>query len=204
MEITELQPERDVLIVRSWLSAHVRDHLRAWSKAVGTPWDDEQIAVHMDAHGLVDREWRDLDHAAQHAPRGCVRAARVGGRAVGVLWAEERVDRFLCRPVAALCWVYVARAWRGRGAAQALMGAYDAWAATRPVAAREVYVTAGNAAAQRLYEAHGLTVSDHRMFAPGPGAATAAVDGPARATSAAAAAPARSAADDLLPPTERM
>lgn len=178
MDVTHLRPERDLLIVRAWLSAHVRDHLRAWTKAVGTPWDDDRIAVHMDAHGLVEREWRDLEYAARHEPEGCVRVARVGGRPVGVLWAEERVDRFLCRPVAALCWVYVAKAWRGRGPARALMGAYDAWAATRPVAAREVYVTASNAPARRLYEAHGLTVSDLRMFAPGPGAPAAPVGAP--------------------------
>ncbi len=171
MEITRLRPDCDLLIVRAWLSAHVRDHLRAWTKAVGTPWDDDHIAAHMDRHGLVEREWRDLEYAAGHEPEGCVRVARAGGRAVGVLWAEERVDRFLCRPVAALCWVYVARAWRGRGPAAALMDAFDAWAATRPVAAREVYVTASNASALRLYEAHGLSVSDHRMFAPGPGLA---------------------------------
>lgn len=179
MQITRLRPDRDEQTVRAWLSAHVRDHLRVWTDAVGEPWDDRRITEHMDAHGLVGREWRDLVDALRHEPRGFVRVARLGGRAVGVLWAEERTDRFLCRPVAALCWVYVARPWRGRGAARALMAAYDAWAATRPVIAREVYVTASNAPARRLYEAHGLAVSDHRMFAPAPGAARAAALAPA-------------------------
>lgn len=169
MQITALDPERDARVVRSWLTAHVRDHLRTWTAATGDPWDDEKIVDHIQAQGLVDREWKDLSWAAKHTPRGHVSVARVDGRAAGVLWAEERADRFLCRPVAALCWVYTAKACRGRGVAEALMTAYDQWAATRPVVAREVYVTSSNEPALRLYERHGLIVSDHRMFAPGPG-----------------------------------
>ena len=85
---------------------------------------------------------------------------------MSLLCAEERGDRFLMRPVAALCWVFVAEAWRGRGASDLLFGAYDAWARSRPVVAREVYVTGENAPARRLYERHGLAVVDHRMLAP--------------------------------------
>lgn len=174
MEMTDLRPARDERAVRAWLDAHVRDHLRAWTAAVADPWDDARIAEHVASHDLVEREWKDVVWAAAHAPRGHVQVARSKGRAVGVLWAEERLDRFLCRPVAALCWVFVTPAWRGRGVAGRLVDGYDAWAATRPVVAREVYVTATNEPAMRLYRSRGLAVSDHRMFAPGtfaPGAA---------------------------------
>lgn len=161
-----MHPQRDGAVVRAWLAAHVREHLRAWSATLGETWDDAAIDEHAARHHLVEREWDDVRLAASREPRGFVRVARRGGRPVGILWAEERPDRFLCRPVAALCWVYVARAWRGRGIADALMAAYDAWAGARPVVAREVYVTSGNVPAVRLYERRGFVTSDHRMFAP--------------------------------------
>lgn len=165
-ELTALHHERDAAVVRAWLAAHVRDHLRAWSETLGEAWTDAAIDEHAARHGLVEREWADLRAAADREPRGFVRLARQDGRPVGVLWAEERPDRFLCRPVAALCWVYVARAWRGRGVADALMAAYEGWAGRRPVVAREVYVTSSNAPALRLYERRGFVTSDHRLFAP--------------------------------------
>lgn len=165
MHVDRLEPRADADVVGGWLAQHVADHLRAWTAAVGEPWPDERIAAHVREHGLVDREWKDVLWAAEREPKGFVRVVRdERGAPIGLLWAEERPDRFLMRPVAALCWVYVAPAWRGRGASDLLLSAYSAWSQARGVAAREVYVTGENAPALRLYERHGLAVVDHRLL----------------------------------------
>jgi GNAT superfamily N-acetyltransferase len=173
MKITPLDSDRDGAVVRAWLADHIRHHLQTWTAALGAPWDDPTIDAHLAAHDLVGREWGDVLWAHEQGPRGFVRVARADDEPAGVLWAEERPERFLRRPVAALCWVFVAPAWRGTGVARALMAGYDAWAQTRPVVGREVYVTATNEAARRLYERHGLVVSDHRCLAPARGSALA-------------------------------
>jgi GNAT superfamily N-acetyltransferase len=170
-----------------WDDAELEDHI-ARHRLVEREWADVKDAAAREPRGFVrvarvggrptgvspsetsERPSRDLSLPLRRdespARRGGERGSRQGDTPIGLLWAEERPDRFLCRPVAALCWVFVARAWRGRGVADQLMGAYEEWTARRPVVAREVYVTASNAPALRLYERRGFVASDHRLFAP--------------------------------------
>lgn len=54
------------------------------------------------------------------------------------------------------------------GGAHQFLEAAHAWMAAQRVFGREVFVTAANAAATKLYERHGYRVVDLRMMAPRP------------------------------------
>jgi ribosomal protein S18 acetylase RimI-like enzyme len=167
--LTSLQPEQDEADVHVWLRAYLREHLRWWSGSTGPLWSDEAIDAHLASHDLVSRDWQEILKASTSA-RCFVQVLRgvEGGAPVGLVWAELGRDRVLKIRLGVLSWIYVAPEARGQGLAGRLLDAADGWMRDQQVAAREVFVTAANEAAVRLYTAHGYSVVDHRMLAASP------------------------------------
>ena len=107
------------------------------------------------------RDWQELIGA--DSDRQWVRVAGER-RAQGIVFAQKRQDRYMGFEVGALSWIYVDEATRGQGVSTALMTAAGDWMTAQGVRGREVFVTAQNTAAVRLYERHGYQVVDHRML----------------------------------------
>ena len=146
--------EEDAPTVQAWLQTYLADHLAWWTRAYGRPPASE-------LSGLVRRDWQELIGA--DPTRQWVRVAGEP-RAQGIVFAEKRLDRYMGFEVGVLSWIYVDADARGQGVSSALMTAAGAWMTAQGVGGREVFVTAQNAAAVRLYERHGYQVVDHRML----------------------------------------
>lgn len=167
--LTSLRPAQDEADVRVWLRAYLCEHLRWWSGSTGPVWDDEAIEAHMVSHDLVGQDWQEIVKASTSARCfvGVLRDVE-GGPPLGLVWAELGRDRVLKIKLGVLSWIYVAPEARGQGHAGLLLHAAEGWMRDQQVAAREVFVTAANEAAVRLYAAHGYRVVDHRMLAEAP------------------------------------
>ena len=162
--IHELHAERDKPIVFAWLRSHLRWHLAAWCRAFGMYWNDADIDRHIDDHSLVLRDWDSL-LAARNADDQFVGVSREGRRAVGIVWAKERVDPYLDVRIGVLAWLFVEPLSRGSGMSVLLIDAANQWMARRGVPAAEVFVTAENSAAVNAYRRAGYEMVDQRMIA---------------------------------------
>ncbi len=146
--------------VRGWLAAFHQQHQEWWAAGYG----QRPLA---DAAGLVEREWQELDLAAG-SPHSLVAVIEADGRAAGIVQAGVRADRTMGFQIGVLQWIYLEPAARSQGLADRLMRHALAWMDQQGVYGREVFVTALNPAAVRLYRRHGFEVADHRMLAPAP------------------------------------
>ncbi|MBB6097350.1 ribosomal protein S18 acetylase RimI-like enzyme [Deinobacterium chartae] len=146
----------DAPTVRSWLSEHLTQHRAWWSKA----WNAEPIIPLED---VIEAEWNELAEAAS-AASSAVLVAEHGGTALGVVYVRTRPDAYMGFTLGVLSWIYVDEPARGHGVANALMQAAHRWMDTHSVRGHEVFVTAANSAAVKLYERHGYRVVDHRML----------------------------------------
>lgn len=162
-QIDRLDADRDKPAVYAWLRAYLRWHLAVWSNAVGLGWDEAAIDEHLDAFDLVEREWQELVRAAEAEDR-LVAVARESARPVGILYAEEREERYLRVPMGVISWIFVEPVSRGTGVSRMLMAAAAEWMRERGLSATEVFVTADNPAAVQLYKRFGYRVIDHRML----------------------------------------
>lgn len=149
----------DETTVKGWLRPYLAQHLTWWTAAYGA-------APRYSLQDLVSREWDDL-LAASCAPEGFVGVAE-DARPLGVVYASLREDRYLGIPVGVLSWLYVAEEARGQGVSSVLMQAADGWMAAQGAEGREVFVTATNTPALKLYERFGYRVVDARMLGPAP------------------------------------
>ena len=147
--------EDDASTVRAWLEAHLADHLRWWQQAYGTP-------AKRTLPDLVARDWQELVSAST-SPDQFVRVLGES-TALGIVLAHKRQDRYMGFEIGVLGWIYVEAAARGQGLAPALMAAANTWMTAQGVRGREVFVTASNSSAVKLYECHGYQVVDHRML----------------------------------------
>lgn len=163
-QIDELDPTRDKPAVFAWLRSFLRWHLDTWSRATGLHWSEDTIDDHIDARGLVERDWGELvaahDDDAQH-----VAVARSLGRAVGIVHCQERVDRYLQINMGVVAWIFVEPVSRGSGVSTLLIEDSRAWMKQRGHAAGEVFVSADNPAAIKVYRRGGYEIVDHRMLA---------------------------------------
>jgi GNAT superfamily N-acetyltransferase len=157
----------DETTVKGWLRPYLSEHLAWWAAAYGA-------APRYPLGTLIDREWGDL-LAASHTPERFVRVVQEtvpgafqNARPLGVVYASLREDRYLGIPVGVLSWLYVAEAARGQGVSSVLMQAADGWMAAQGAEGREVFVTAVNTPALKLYEHFGYRVVDARMLGPAP------------------------------------
>lgn len=164
LQIGDLHLERDRPAVFAWLRSFLRWHLHTWSRAAGLAWTEDEVDDHIDQGGLVERDWDELAAAAAD-PDQLVAVAREAGRAVGVIHAGERTDRYLQRPRGVVHRIFVEPVSRGMGAGDLLLEASVTWMKQRGLGAVEVFVTADNAAAVKLYRRGGFEVVDHRMIA---------------------------------------
>lgn len=157
----------DVQQIWPWLQQHLRWHLAHWAAQANLDWSDDDVERRIVDGRLVQREWAAL-LGASAAPDAVVRVLRRGDRAVGVVHAEERPDRYLGVNVGVLSWLHVAEAERGRGYARPLVEAATAWFQERKLTLAEVFVTAENEAAVKAYARGGFAVVDHRMLRATP------------------------------------
>lgn len=146
--------EDDAPTIQAWLQSYLTDHLAWWQQVFGRSPES-----HLSE--LVARDWQELVQA--HPERQYV---RVFGETtpLGIVFAEKRRDRYMGFEIGVLSWVYVDPAARGQGVSRVLMEAANTWMAAQGVQGREVFVTAQNTAAVKLYERHGFRVFDHRML----------------------------------------
>jgi ribosomal protein S18 acetylase RimI-like enzyme len=158
-----LRPLRadDEATVRVWLAAFLAQHQSWWAGGYGR-------APVAELNELVEREWQEVQVAAGSG-RSLVAVLEEGGRPLGTVQAGVRADRTLGFQIGVLQWIYLDPEARGRGLADDLMRRALAWMDAQGVSGREVFVTALNPAAARLYRRHGFEVADYRMLAPAPG-----------------------------------
>ena len=156
--IRPLEPT-DETTVKAWLEPYLTQHLTWWTAAYET-------APRHSLETLVNQEWDDL-LAASRTPGRFVRVAE-NTEPLGVVFASLREDRYMGIPVGVLSWLYVAETARGTGVSSLLMDAADRWMTAQDVQGREVFVTAENVAAIRLYERFGYKVVDARMLGRKP------------------------------------
>jgi ribosomal protein S18 acetylase RimI-like enzyme len=150
----------DEVGVCGWLTDFYRQHQDWWATGYG----QRPVA---DVAGLVGREWQELDLAA-NSPHSLVAVIEDDGRAAGIVQAGIRADRTMGFRIGVLQWIYLDPAARGQGLADRLMRHALAWMDQQGVSGREVFVTALNPAAVRLYRRHGFEVADYRMLARAP------------------------------------
>ena len=158
-----LRPE-DEATVRIWLNDYFRDHLAGWVTAHGLPWTSAQIGEHVREQRLVERDYAELC-AATEDPRSHVELAIEGTNPLGIVHAQQRVDRYLQVPIGVVSWVYVDPAARRRGIADRLLQLALLWMRENGLRASEVFVTESNGDARRSYERAGFVSVDSRMVA---------------------------------------
>ena len=163
-EIDDMHATRDKPLVFAWLRSYLRWHLDAWSQAYGLHWTAVDIDRHIDGRGLVAQEWNELV-SAHGDERHFVGVARDSRRAIGIVHAHERVDRYLAVPIGVLSWLFVEPLSRGSGVSTLLLDAAGQWMAGRGLPAAEVFVTADNTAAVSAYRKGGYQLVDHRLIA---------------------------------------
>ena len=163
-QIDNLDPVRDKPAIYAWLRAFLRWHLDVWSKSAGLRWREADIDAHIEENDLVAREWLELTRAAEDE-RQLVAVARANRRPIGILHAQERTDRYLLLPIGVVCWLFIEPVSRGVGVSRTLMDACHAWMKQRGLGSAEVFVTAENRAAVRVYQRSGYEIVDHRLIA---------------------------------------
>lgn len=156
--------ESDAERIRAWLADWLAEHIAGWCEAYGLNWTATDIHTHMDGHGLVEREWQELSTAAAD-PERFVRLVIAEGAPAGIIYLEQRMDRYLGVPIGVLSWIYVDPSHRHRGLALQLVAEGHKWFAERKVTVSEVFVTKGNDGAVAAYGRGGYRVLDHRMLA---------------------------------------
>lgn len=164
LRITPLSRD-DGEVVRRWLAIYLRQHNRAWAASRGLGWSDGEVDAQMLGADLVSDHWQRLVRASRR-DADVVRVARLGDRAIGCVWAAERVDDYLRTPSGVLNWVFVDTWARQHGVASALVGHAKDWMRHRGLRSVVVSVLADNDAARRLYAREGLAPADLRMMGP--------------------------------------
>ncbi len=110
---------------------------------------------------LVEKNWHNLLEASLSGQFVQV----VDEPLSGIVFAEKRQEPYMGFDIGVLSWIYVDPAARGQGVSRRLMEAAHAWMDEQGVRGRQVFVTATNEAAVKLYQRYGYSVVDYRMLA---------------------------------------
>lgn len=156
MDMRDLSIE-DETTVKDWLGDYLTQHIDWWSEAYG-------VAPQTKLETLIKEEWAELLEAVSKEET-FVNVA--GDKPAGIVYVRTRHDKYLGVEIGVLAWIYVSPEARGQNVSAQLLDAASVWMKTRAVGGREVYVTAQNGSAVRLYERHDYSVVDHRMLAKG-------------------------------------
>lgn len=149
----------DESVVTPWLRDYLQVHRAWWSAAYGT---EPQVSL----ADLAAHNWQDLLDAREN-PEVFVGVLESELNPIGIVQAQIAEESYLGVKAGILNWIYVDADFRGQGAADALLNAAHDWMTQQGAVVRQVFVTAENSAAVRLYERHGYAVIDYRMLAPG-------------------------------------
>jgi GNAT superfamily N-acetyltransferase len=103
----------------------------------------------------ADAEWTDLVASTVAHPDGELLIAEVDGRTVGTAFCRIREDRL----TVGIGSMWVAPEARRTGAGRALLEAAIAWGVARGAERADLWVTAGNGPAERMYRAAGFEPS---------------------------------------------
>ena len=145
--------------VKAWLRTYLEEHLSWWAQAYGTQ-------ANRSLEDLVERDWAFLLKNSKEANKYVV---ILGDKLpLGIVHCETRIDRYMNIKLGTLGWIYVDEDARGQGISHKLMQAADAWMKTQGAEGREVFVTATNKAAVKLYERFGYQKVDYRMLGVKP------------------------------------
>lgn len=155
---------QDASDVRKWLADWLEHHIAGWSNAYGLAWKPDKIRMHIYDENLVDREWLEISEAASD-PERFVRVAEINGDSAGIVYAEQRLDRYLALPQGVLSWLYVVPEARGRQLAASLLKGAHNWMRAQQLTVSEVFATATNQAALQTYNRAGYQIVDHRLVA---------------------------------------
>lgn len=147
----------DHATIQVWQEDYVAQHIRWWENAYQTTAQNTPRQV-------AERDWQELMAATTRADQY---VQVYGEKPLGIVYGRIRQDPYLGLPIGQLSWIYVDPESRGLGVVDHLIQGLFAWFSEQGVAGREVFVTAANPAAVRVYERHGFQVVDHRMLGPG-------------------------------------
>ena len=153
LSIRTLRPE-DAPVVKSWLRTYLTEHLTWWQEAYGRTPEGS-------LNELVEKNWHNL----LEARLGQQFVQVVDGPLSGIVFAEKRQEAYMGFNIGVLSWIYVEPAARRQGVSHRLMKAAHEWMDEQGVQGRQVFVTAANEAAVKLYQRHGYRVADYRMLA---------------------------------------
>ncbi|GEM44489.1 GNAT family N-acetyltransferase [Deinococcus cellulosilyticus] len=154
--LRNLTPEdRDTIKV--WQEDYVAQHIAWWEEAYQTTAKNTPQMV-------AEKDWDELMQASAREDQHVM---VYGEKPLGIIYGRIRQDPYLGLPIGQLSWIYVDPASRGLGVADQMIQGLLHWFTEQQVAGREVFVTAANLAAVRVYERNGFQVVDHRMLGPG-------------------------------------
>lgn len=157
----------DEACLRSWLAIFLQSQLASWAQSLKLNWSDAFIKARLAQTGLIDSEYSELASAGED-PLKFVRISIIDEVAVGVVYAETRIDRYLSEEIGVVSWIFVAPDSRKTGVAKQLMGDALNWMSEKGLLATELFVTNANSAALQLYENVGYMKVDTRMLLPLP------------------------------------
>jgi GNAT superfamily N-acetyltransferase len=158
--------DADEPVVREWLRIYLEEHAAWWLEGRGLAGEVDPAEI-VARRGLVTRDWTEFATAARGDDDDrLVEVAQVGGAPAGMVAAVIRPDHQLGLRGGVLQWLFVDPAHRGTGLAGLLVARATAWFDARDVQGAELFVTAANAGAVRVYERAGFAPVDHRLFRP--------------------------------------
>ncbi|WP_139492180.1 GNAT family N-acetyltransferase [Brevibacillus dissolubilis] len=140
-------------------------HSRLWMEITGEPHDAgywEKLLATPEAANDYDQE---LQTAHTDENKQILIAETAAGEFAGFLYIEVRnTPRHGVLEGGCINEIFVEPAFRGQRVAHLLMQAGEDWFASKGLSRGQVFVTANNPAAVKLYESFGYVIADYRML----------------------------------------
>ncbi|SDX23268.1 Acetyltransferase (GNAT) family protein [Marininema mesophilum] len=157
-------PENDAEKAEEFHLALMRHHYRLWSELKGEKYDP----AYWDRILIEEKEgarWREElgDRAEDENAYIQVYTAPGSDVPIGILFLDIRRDHLTFRNEGYINEIYLSPEYQGQGLSRQILMDGEAWFAEKGISSRQVFVTANNLAAVRLYERLGYQVIDYRM-----------------------------------------
>lgn len=141
-------------------------HYRLWSETLGEPFDEAHW-LNVQEHNEAKQKWMEELEETIDQPEKQVFLLHDGQRIAGCLYVGIRLDHHLYEPAGFVHWIYVHPDFRGRNYAKRMMEEGEKWFRDNGIKLQQVFVTANNPHAVRLYESFGYRIADYRMMKKG-------------------------------------